>query len=248
VRRVLDSGQYRRQCGHARSTWVWSESSSFPASTDTVSYQDAVSTLEHEVSEAWPGNQWRGHHHRLLAVAGIRTGGFLRLYRGGTSAGDQSASAAAFVRPRRSGHPGAGHSQRTGGGVQTYFSPNGGTITLPFRSPTDSTGNDLGDWGTNAQQATQVVNGQTLIGTDSFAGEGSGLNPLSPTDVLVVSLADGLVPVSCFASGTKIATSRGAVAVEHLKEDDYARTAAGGSPGSVDRSPAHRLHTPSAAL
>jgi hypothetical protein len=216
--------------GTPASTWVWSESSSFPASTDTVSYQDAVSTLEHEVSEA----MGRGTNGGAITTAysplpeyGLED--FFAYTAAVPPPVTNPASAAAFGSAAGvQDIPGQAIPNGTGGGVQTYFSPNGGTITLPFRSPTDSTGNDLGDWGTNAQQATQVVNGQTLIGTDSFAGEGSGLNPLSPTDVLVVSLADGLVPVSCFASGTKIATSRGAVAVEHLKEDDYARTAAGG--------------------
>jgi hypothetical protein len=215
------------------STWVWSELGGFPASTDTVSYQDAVSTLEHEISEAMGrGTDGGVINPTYSPLPEYRLEDFFAYTAAVPPPVTNPAGAAAFGSAVGvQDIPGQAIPDGNGGGVQTYFSPNGGTITLPFRSPTDSTGNDLGDWGTNAQQATQVVSGQTLIGTDSFAGEGSGLNPLSPTDILAVELSDGLVPtsVSCFASGTKITTSRGAVAVEDLKEGDYARTAAGGT-------------------
>jgi hypothetical protein len=231
------------QTNTASSTWVWSELGTFPSATNSVSYQDAVSNLEHELSEVMGRNSYGGAVNAALSP--LPEYGLLDFfsYTAATPPPASSpAAAAAFGSatgiqdvpggpiPGVAGVAGGAPAGNNGAGTQYYFSPDGKTITLPFRSPTDDTGNDLGDWGSDAQQATQVVQGQTITGTDSFAGAGSGLGPVSATDVTVVSLADGLVPnAQCFASGTRIATTRGAIAVERLAKGDYARTAAGGT-------------------
>jgi hypothetical protein len=67
-----------------------------------------------------------------------------------------------------------------------------------------------------------VINGVTFAGT--FPTSGVGALSLTPDGI-----GGTLVTVACFAAGTRIATLRGNVAVENLREGDQVRSAFGGT-------------------
>ena len=182
---------------------------------------DAVGIDEHEISEVLGRSMYRGvgSQYSLLDFYSYSAQGNSGNAAIGTPVGIQNV-------PWVTGNSTA---------IQSYFSPGGVTVTLPFRSPTDDASSDLGDWGaggaggTISPQATVISGGQTLVGGDSYNGAGSGVSPISTTDTQVMSVIAGLVIVQCFASGTRIATPGGTSAVEHLAEGDLVRTASGES-------------------
>ena len=201
--------------GLSVSTYNWNQN---PAGFG-AGQSDAVGIDEHEISEVLGRSMYRGvgNEYSLLDFYSYTAQGNSGNAAIGTPVGIQNVP---WV---------VGNSTT----IQSYFSPGGVTVTLPFRSPTDNASSDLADWGaggpggTISPQATVISGGQTLVGGDSYNGAGSGVSPISTTDTQVMSVIAGLVIVQCFASGTHIATPGGTSAVEHLAEGDLVRTASG---------------------
>ena len=98
--------------------------------------------------------------------------------------------------------------------VQTYFSFNGSTVTLPFGSPAEvAAGDDVADW-------NDTVSG------DSFGFATAGMvDAVSPTDLEALNvLGYSLSSASCFCAGVRVATPGGEVAVEALRRGELVTT------------------------
>lgn len=193
-------------------TWAWST-----ASVVSSGGLDAVSTDEHEIAEVLG----------RIAYGGIQSAGF-RQY----SLLDFFEYTASAAPPAGTDAPATGFAGITAvarnvpntqipfpnppiaAGAPIYFSPNGTSIYLPFRLPTDSSSADIADWGSSAPTS------------DSFgAGPAGVVGTISASDKVLEQVL-GLV-VACFASGTRIATPEGPVAVEDLTPGMTVLTAQG---------------------
>lgn len=154
---------------------------------------DAVGILEHEISEV------------MGRFATIGKGGYytpldMFHYKAANGSGSDSigAAAGALDEPFVAGYNPA---------ADAYFSYDGSTVTLPFDTPSQvAAGDDVADWNN--------VPGDSYDGT-SYPG---GAETVSATDLQVMNVIG--YDLACFASGTRILTARGEVAVEHLKAGD----------------------------
>jgi hypothetical protein len=181
-------------------TWSWSQNSV------AAGAQDAVSAIEHEISEVLG---------RVAAGGAADSSGTgrdytaLDLFR--YTAASNAAAAAPGTAVGSIDQPFAANYHST---TQSYFSYDGQTVTLPFSSADEILfGNDIGDWNES-------------VHNDSF---GYGYNgesaPLSATDVQVMNVLR--FDLACFLPDTRIATPSGSVAVQDLKIGDLVTTLRG---------------------
>jgi hypothetical protein len=164
---------------------------------------DAVATFEHEITEVLGRSDDGGvdGNYSLLD--------FYRYTAIDLGTADAPGSAAgALDQPFVAGYSAAN---------QAYFSPNGQTLALAYDTPADiADGADIADWSSN------VVD-------DSFDGTATPgvVEAMSTTDLEELNVI-GYQLVACYASGTRVATARGEVAVEELALGDRVVLAGGG--------------------
>lgn len=153
---------------------------------------DAVSTLEHEISEILGRSDegGAGGSYTLLD--------FFRYTALDGGSADPPGSAAGWRdEPFEPGYSTNSYS---------YFSYNGTTVTLPYDTPTDvGNGADIADWAPS-------------VPTDSFGyGSQGAVAPVSATDLQEMNVLGYSLAAACYAEGTRILTANGPVAVEHLE-------------------------------
>ena len=174
--------------------WSWDQAN-VAANTE-----DAVGTLEHEISEVLGRTDLADSNggytpldlFRYTAIDGGATDA------PGTAVGVRDEP---FV---------AGYSANN----YSYFSADGATVTLPYETPQDvAKGADVADW------APSVPN-------DSFADDApDGADVISATDLQEINVLG--YDLACYAAGTRIATEAGEVPVETLRPGDVVRTVFG---------------------
>lgn len=187
--------------------YTWSQTGGIAANT-----YDAVGAIEHEISEALGRTAFLGtlQSNMITGRSGLaRSYNILDLFHYGAAGNAGSAAygsaAGALEEPFVSGY---------NSNVQTYFSFNGTTVTLPFDSPAEvAAGDDVADW-------SATVHG------DSFGSATAGVvDAISPTDLETLNvLGYSLTSASCFCAGVRVATPGGEVAVETLRRGDLATT------------------------
>lgn len=175
--------------------WSWSQTNVAPGT------EDAVGTLEHEISEVLGRSDDAGRDDTYTPLDMFR----YTAIDGGTADAPGTAVGARdepFV---------AGYSAL----AQSYFSDNGSTITLPYETPQDvANGADVGDWSPS-------------VPNDSYADDAAdGANVVSATDLEEMNVLG--YDLACYAAGTRIATPGGEALVESLRPGDIVRTAFGG--------------------
>lgn len=159
---------------------------------------DAVGAIEHEISEVL------GRYDLLGASTSPTEQNYTLLdffhyaAAGGASNAAFGSAAGVLNEPFVAGYNAS---------LQSYFSYNGTTITLPYDTPSQvASGNDVADW-TNS-----VLN-------DSYGFAFTGATEVvSPTDLQELNVLG--YEVACFLPGTQIATPLGEVPVERLKAGD----------------------------
>jgi hypothetical protein len=165
--------------------------------------EDAIGTLEHEISEVLGRSATSGANGNFSLVDMFR-------YTAADGGTDDPPGSAAGARdePFVAGYTSA---------ASSYFSWDGTHITLPFETPADVTsGSDVADW-------------DPTISGDAFADGPTGVvDQVSPTDVQLMNVL-GYTKVLCFAAGTHILTMSGPRAVEALSLGDEVSTVLGGS-------------------
>jgi hypothetical protein len=182
--------------------WAWSQST--VSGTDF----DAVATLEHEITEVMGREDFVGTDEDSYSL--------LDMYR--YSAADNAASASPgsavgqFEQPFEAGY---------NSNVQTYFSYDGKTVTLPYDTPTQiANGLDAGDW-------EYVDNQGTYDPYDGFSVNGL-VGQISPTDLQELQTIGWNIPsAACYCAGTLIKTDRGEAAIETLRIGDQVMTMSG---------------------
>jgi hypothetical protein len=166
---------------------------------------DAIGVLEHEITEVMGRDDLAGE-----VLTSTPDYSILDLYNytaanGGTA--DAPGSAA--------GTPDEPFETGYNASAQSYFSYNGSTVTLPYDSPAlVADGEDIADW-------------SPTVPNDAFDGSaspGEVLN-LSTTDLQEMNVIG--FALACYVRGTRIATPRGAVAIETLRPGDDVLTASG---------------------
>ena len=168
---------------------------------------DAIATLEHEISEVMGRADFGGTNPFGYGA----TYSLLDLFRytvaGGVSGAAPGTAATVRDQPFVGGYSASNFS---------YFSYNGTTVTLQYDTPTDVAGGaDIADW------APTVAN-------DSYGYATAGQEGLiSATDLEEMNVLGYCL--SCFVTGTRIATLRGEVAVEDLREGDLVMSRFGGA-------------------
>jgi collagen type I/II/III/V/XI/XXIV/XXVII alpha len=164
--------------------------------------EDAIGTLEHEISEVLgrSATSGAGNEYELLDMFRYTAAN------GGTNDAPGSA-AGAQDEPFVNGY---------NANAQSYFSFDGAHVTLPFETPADvASGSDVADWSPS-------------VNNDSYADGPLGqADTVSPTDLEVMNVLG--YDLSCFAAGTRIATPAGECAVEHLSVGDRVLTRDGSS-------------------
>ncbi|WP_374545263.1 NF038122 family metalloprotease [Rhodoblastus sp.] len=185
--------------------FTWSQSGDIAAQT-----YDAVAVIEHEISEAMGRAAFLGAlKPDLLNTAGGKLPSYniLDMFHyaaaGNASNAAYGAATGALEEPFVAGY---------NANVQTYFSYNGATVTLPFGSPSAvAAGYDAGDWNS------------TVVG-DAFGYANAGvMGVVSPTDLQTLNIL-GYSEPACFCAGTRIAVPHGEIAVENLQRGDLALT------------------------
>jgi hypothetical protein len=176
--------------------WSWSQGS---VASNT---EDAVGTLEHEISEVLGRAD-------LAGSKGYYTPLDLFRYTAADGGATAAPGSAAGVRDEPFV---AGYSAN----ANSYFSYDGKTVTLPYETPSDvANGADVADW------APSVSN-------DSYADDApDGANVVSATDLTEMNVLG--YDLACYAAGTRIATVSDAMPVEALRPGDLVRTVFGGS-------------------
>jgi hypothetical protein len=170
---------------------------------------DAVAVFEHEISEVM------GRSDALGAAdfnnPSLRDYTLLDFFHyaaaGGASNAAFGSAAGVLNEPFVSGYNAS---------LQSYFSYNGTTVTLPYDTPAQvAAGDDVADW-------TNTVSSDSY----GFAIQGqTGL--VSPTDLQAMNVLG--YDLACFLPGTQIATPTGEVPVENLALGDRILTHRGGS-------------------
>ena len=187
--------------------YTWSQTGGIAANT-----YDAVGAIEHEISEALGRTAFLGtlQPNLIMGRSGVAPSyNILDLFHyaaaGNAGAAAYGSAAGALEEPFVAGY---------NANVQTYFSFNGSTVTLPFGSPDEvKSGNDVADW--NA-----TVHG------DSFGSATAGVvDAVSATDLETLNVIGySLSSASCFCAGVRVATPAGEVAVETLRRGDLVTT------------------------
>ena len=176
-------------------TWSWAQT------TIAAGAFDAVSVLEHEISEVMGRSDTGGANGQYSPLDLFR-------YTAANGLGSDAPGAATGARdePFASGYSASANS---------YFSYNGTNVTLPYNTPTDiANGNDVADWG-------RLVSGDSCgFGTAGQTGV------ISSADLQELNVL-GYTLVACFAGGTRILTARGEIPVEQLRPGDRVPTTAG---------------------
>ena len=175
-------------------TWTWVGQSYTPTS------EDAVGTIEHEISEVLGRSATGG-------VGGLYRTLDLFRYTAANGMDSNAIGAAAGVRdaPFVGGYDSS---------APSYFSYNGTTTTLLFETPDDvASGADVADWAPSA-------------GYDAFGDSPNGAaSPVSTTDQQELNVLG--YDLACFLPDTQIATPSGLVAVQDLKVGDLVATLRG---------------------
>jgi len=168
---------------------------------------DAIGVIEHEISEvmgrsddlgAADANTSSKRDYTLLDF-------FHYAAAGGASNAAPGSAAGVLNEPFVAGYNAS---------LQSYFSANGTTVTLPYDTPTQvAAGADVADW-------SNAVTG------DSYGSASQGAtDAVSATDQQVLAVLG--YTIACFLPGTRIATPSGDVAVETLRAGDMVLTQRG---------------------
>jgi len=175
-------------------TWTWA------GGTYTANSEDAVGTLEHEISEVLGRSATGGANSAYRVLDMFR-------YTAANGLADDAIGSAAGVRDQPFV---AGYNAN----APSYFSYNGSTVTLLYETPADVAGGaDVADWA-------------PAVGQDSFADGGDGAaTPVSTTDLQELNVLG--YSLACYVSGTRIRTDAGDVAIENLAVGDLVVTASG---------------------
>ncbi len=185
-------------------TWAW------VGQSYTNSSEDAVATIEHEISEVLGRSATGG-------AGGTYNPLDLFRYTAANGLASDSIGAVAGVRDQPFV---AGYNAN----APSYFSYNGTTVTQLFETPTDVTtlGTDVADWAGYAG-----VGGNTPV-YDAFGDSPTGApSPVSTTDLQVLNVLGYSLAPTCFFAGTRIATANGEVRVEDITPGTLLMTYAG---------------------
>lgn len=174
--------------------WTWA------GGTYTANSEDAVGTLEHEISEVLGRSDLGGASNNYTPLDLFR-------YTAANGSATDPIGAAAGARDE----PFAANYNVN---APSYFSYDGSKVTLLYETPDDvAHGTDIADWAPS-------------VGQDSFADGGDGApTPVSTTDLQEMNVLG--YDLACYVSGTKILTERGEVAVEKLQIGEMVVTAGG---------------------
>lgn len=172
-------------------TWTW------VGQSYTANSEDAVGTLEHEISEVMGRSDGggKGGDYRPLDLFRYTAADGKDTDPIGAAAGHRDEP---FVAGYNSNAP-------------SYFSYDGKTVTLLYETPADVAGGaDVADWSPS-------------VGQDSFADGGDGApTPVSITDLQEMNTLGYDLP--CFLPNTRIATPSGDVPVQNLAVGDMVLT------------------------
>jgi len=171
--------------------WSWTQSS-VPAGTE-----DAIGTLEHEISEVLGRSATGGANGQYSLLDMFRY----------TAADGQSTDPIGAAAGARDEPFAGGYSAN----APSYFSYNGQTVTQLFENPTDvSGGADVADW-------------DPSVNNDAFGDGPSGqVDQITTTDQQVLNVLG--YQLACYCRGTRIMARDSAVAVEDLRPGDLVAT------------------------
>jgi hypothetical protein len=169
-------------------SWAWVGQSY--TSSDS---EDAVGTLEHEISEVLGRTDTGGKDNQYSPLDLFRY-----TAKDGLATDPIGAAAGARDQPFVAGYD---------ANAPSDFSYDGKQVTLLYETPADVvTGSDVGDWAPS-------------VGFDSFGdGPNGAPSPVSATDLQEMNVLG--YDTACFAAGTRIATMRGDIPVEALAIGD----------------------------
>jgi hypothetical protein len=177
--------------------WAWTQSSVGSSSND------AIGTLEHEISEVLGRSATGGAFNQNNPPARQYT--LLDMFRytaaNGSDTNSIGAPAGQRDQPFVSGYVST---------APSYFSYNGSTVTQLFETPTAvANGNDVADWA-------------STVNNDAFGDGPTGqVDLITPTDNQVLQVLGYSL---CYCRGTRIATPDGQTAIEALAPGDPVAT------------------------
>ncbi len=180
----------------ASENWVWTQNGNYSSNTSN----DAVGTLEHEISEVLGRSDVGGANSTYTPLDLFRY----------TAADGKDSDPIGGAAGARDEPFAAGYNANN----PSYFSYNGQTVTLLYETPRT--------W----PPAPISPIGRRRVGYDSFGdGPTGAASPVSTTDLQEMNVIG--YDLVCYASGTHILTSTGEIAVERLAVGDVVVTASG---------------------
>jgi collagen type I alpha len=190
----------------ASENWAWTQATVGPTNND------AVGTLEHEISEVMGRSATGGNGGQYELLDLFR-------YTAANGGQDDAPGSATGARdePFAAGYSTTAPASATPGlNSFSYFSFNGTTVTLPYETPADvASGSDVADWDPNTN-------------SDSYADGPTGqVDLVSATDLNEMNILG--YDLTCFVEGTRILTAEGEKRIETLTPGDEVPTLLGGS-------------------